>query len=55
MWNEIAARLGLEVPAEQLENLSPALDALQKATRAMLDRDRSAVDPAIVFRAEAGE
>ena len=55
MWNEIADRLGLNVPAEQLENLTPALDALHKATREMLDRDLSALDPAIVFRAEAAE
>ena len=39
---------------EQVERLAPALDALWPLVRKTLDRDLSATDPAIVFRADSG-
>jgi hypothetical protein len=54
MWNEMAQALGLKLPADQVERIAPVLDAMWKATRQVLDRDLSATEPAIVFRAETG-
>ena len=50
----MAQALGLNLPADQMERIAPVLDATWKATRQVLDRDLSAIDPAIVFRAETG-
>jgi hypothetical protein len=54
MWNEMAQALGLNLPADQVERIAPGLDAMRKATRQVLDRDLSAIEPAIVFCAETG-
>jgi hypothetical protein len=54
MWKNIARALGLEIPDDQLERISPTLDGLWAATRRALDRDLSAVDPAIRFDPELG-
>ena len=50
----MAQALGLQIPADEVQRLKPALDAMWSATRQALDRDLSAIDPAIVFRAEPG-
>ena len=50
----MAQALGLNLPADQMERIAPALDAMWKATRQALDRDLSAIAPAVVFRAETG-
>lgn len=54
MWKTIAQALGLQIPDGQLAAIEPALDALWKGTRQALDRDLSAVDPAIQFRPDLG-
>jgi hypothetical protein len=54
MWKTIAQSLGLTLPEDQLERIGPVLDALWKDARRALDRDLSAVDPAIAFRADLG-
>ncbi len=54
MWKTIAQSLGLNIPDDQLDRIAPVLDALWKGTRQALDRDLSATDPAILFRADLG-
>jgi hypothetical protein len=54
MWKNIAQALGLNLPDAQMEAISPVLDALWKGARQALDRDLSAVDPAITFRPNLG-
>ncbi len=54
MWKTIAQALGLNIPDDQLEALAPALDALWKGARQALDRDLSAVEPALKFYPEIG-
>jgi hypothetical protein len=54
MWKTIAQFLGLTIPEEQLDRIGPVLDALWKEARRALDRDLSAVDPAVTFRADLG-
>jgi hypothetical protein len=54
MWKTISQALGLNIPEAQLDTLSPVLDALWKGARQALDRDLSAVDPAIRFRPDLG-
>lgn len=54
MWKNIAQALGLTIPEQQLDNISPVLDALWRDARRALDRDLSQVEPAIVFRPELG-
>jgi hypothetical protein len=50
MWKNVAQALGIEIPEAQLETISPVLDSLWAGTRKALDRDLTAVDPAITFR-----
>jgi len=52
MWKNIAQALGLEIPPQQLETISPVLDQLWPQTRRALDRDLSHLDPAFNFRAD---
>jgi len=52
MWKTISQAMGLTIPPEQLEAISPALDALWSGARRALDRDLSTVDPAVTFRPE---
>ncbi|MBI3668151.1 MAG: hypothetical protein HY236_18280 [Acidobacteria bacterium] len=54
MWKNIAQALGLQIPDDQLEKISPTLDALWTATRRALDRDLSSVEPALTFHADLG-
>ena len=54
MWKTISQALGLNIPEAQLDTLSPVLDALWKDARQALDRDLSAVEPAIRFRPDLG-
>lgn len=54
MWKQIAQALGLTIPEPQLDTISPILDSLWKDTRRALDRDLSAVDPAVDFHADLG-
>jgi hypothetical protein len=54
MWKTIAEALGLNIPGDQLDRISPVLDALWRDTRRALDRDLSAVEPAITFRPDLG-
>ncbi len=49
MWKNIAQALGLQIPEAQLDAIAPMLDAMWDQTRRALDRDLSAVDPAIKF------
>ena len=50
MWKSIAQALGLGIPEQQLDAISPVLDSLWSQTRKAVDRDLSRVDPAITFR-----
>jgi hypothetical protein len=52
MWKQTAHALGFGIPEEQLERLAPVLEALWTATRQALDRDLTALEPAINFRAD---
>jgi len=54
MWKTIAQALGLQIPDDHLAAIEPALDSLWKGTRQALDRDLSAIDPVITFRADVG-
>ncbi len=54
MWKQIAKALGLNIPEQQLDTISPVLDLLWTDTRRALDRDLSATDPAIDFHADLG-
>jgi hypothetical protein len=54
MWKKIAQLYGWNIPAEDLERLTPALDGLSERARRALDRDLSTAEPAPVFR-PAGE
>ena len=54
MWKNIAQALGLNIPEEQWNAISPILDALWSQTRQALDRDLSSVDPALTFHPDLG-
>ncbi|MBI3696410.1 MAG: hypothetical protein HY238_16425 [Acidobacteria bacterium] len=54
MWKNIAQALGLSIPEQQLEAISPVLDSLWSQTRQALDRDLSRVDPALTFHPDLG-
>lgn len=54
MWKNIAQALSLQIPDQQLQAISPALDALWTETRRALERDLSHVDPALRFHAGIG-
>ena len=54
MWKNIAQAFGLNIPDDQLDKISPALDALWAAARRALERDLSGVEPALVFYPDLG-
>jgi hypothetical protein len=54
MWNKIAELQGWNIPAADLERLTPPLDSLYERVRRALDRDLSTIEPTPVFR-PAGE
>ncbi len=54
MWKQIAKALGLNIPEQQLDTISPVLDTLWTDTRRALDRDLSSIDPAVDFHADLG-
>ena len=54
MWKSIAQALGLNIPDQQMDAISPVLDSLWAQTRRALDRDLTSVDPAVSFHAEMG-
>jgi hypothetical protein len=49
MWKNIAEALDLKIPEAQLDRIAPVLDVLWEQTRRALDRDLSAIEPAIKF------
>ncbi len=49
MWKEIAQKLGMEIPEQQMERISPVLDRLWSDVRRVLDKDLSELDPAVNF------
>ena len=49
MWKNFAQSLDLEIPEAQLDRIAPVLDFLWDQTRRALDRDLSAIEPAIKF------
>ena len=49
MWKEIAQKLDLEIPEQQMERISPVLDRVWSDIRRVLDRDLSELDPAVNF------
>ena len=49
MWKNIAQSLNLKIPEAQLDQIAPVLDVLWEQTRRVLDRDLSAIEPAIKF------
>ena len=54
MWKDIARALGLAIPDQQLDAISPVLDRLWMDVRRALERDLSATDPAFAFRPDGG-
>ncbi len=50
----MAQALGLNIPDQQLETISPVLDSLWSETRRTLDRDLSSIDPVLTFRPDIG-
>lgn len=50
----MAQALRLNIPDEQLQTISPVLDALWAEARRALDRDLSHLDPALQFHAGIG-
>jgi hypothetical protein len=50
MWKKITEIYGWNIPAEDLERLTPALDGLRERAGRALDHDLSTVEPALVFR-----
>ena len=54
MWKNIAQALGLNIPEQQLDSISPVLDTLWTQTRSALDRDLSHLDPALTFHPNLG-
>ena len=50
MWKKLTELYGWNIPAADLERLTPALDALQQRARRALDRPLSTVEPTPVFR-----
>jgi hypothetical protein len=54
MWKSMAQALGLNIPDQQLETISPVLDSLWSETRRTLDRDLSSIDPVLTFRPDIG-
>ena len=56
MWKNIAQALDLKIPEAQIDRIAPVLDVLWDQTRRALDRDLSAIEPAIKFHpASRGE
>ena len=49
MWKNIAQSLNLKIPEAQLDQIAPVLDVLWEQTRRALDRDLSAIEPAVKF------
>jgi len=49
MWKEIAQQLGMEIPEQQLERISPVLDRVWSDVRRVLDKDLGELDPAVNF------
>jgi hypothetical protein len=54
MWKKITELYGWNIPAADLERLTPALESLRERAGRALDHDLSTVEPAPVFR-PAGE
>lgn len=54
MWKNIARALGLDIPEQQLDTISPVLDSLWSQARKALDRDLSSIDPAVTFHPDLG-
>ena len=50
MWKNIAQALNLKIPEAQLDQIAPVLDVLWDQTRRALDRDLSAIEPAVKFQ-----
>jgi hypothetical protein len=50
-WTKIAEGRALRIPAEELERVAPALDALEAAFRPLVATIPHELEPAIVFRA----
>jgi hypothetical protein len=50
MWKKITELYGWNIPAADLERLTPALEALRERAGRAFDRDLSTVEPAPVFR-----
>ncbi len=49
MWKNIAQALDLKIPEAELDRIAPVLDVLWDQTRRALERDLSAIEPAIEF------
>lgn len=54
-WQTLARVLAADVPAEQIEKVTPSLDALEVAFRPLLERLTDTVEPAICFVARGTE
>ncbi|MGH9667270.1 MAG: hypothetical protein ACRD9L_22845 [Bryobacteraceae bacterium] len=54
-WKQAAAALGLDIPEAGVENIAPALDALEKAFRPLTAKIPLETDPAIEFAAAPEE
>jgi hypothetical protein len=54
MWKKITEIYGWNIPAADLERLTPVLDGLRESARRALDRDLSTVEPAPVFQPAGG-
>ena len=50
-WKQIAAACGLDIPAEDVARIAPALDGLEASFRPLVRDIPEAVEPAIAFRA----
>ena len=54
-WKQAAAALALDIPEAGVENIAPALDALEKAFRPLTAKIPLETDPAIGFAAAPEE
>lgn len=56
-WKKIAEGHGLNIPESDLENVTPALDAMEAAFRPLTKDIPDDVEPAVTFRMfpESGE
>jgi hypothetical protein len=52
MWQRIAALRQFNSPSEQLEAITPVLEALFQQVGKALDRDLSTTEPALTFRCD---